>query len=99
MWGLITECEVRDAVKQVSLNKSSGLDGLPYEMYLRMSDMFVSLQTDMFNNWFAQGAIPGSITKSLITLLKKGGKHIREDLDNYRPITLPGLSEPCAACH
>ena len=29
--GLVTEYEVRDALKQVSLNKSPGLDGLPYD--------------------------------------------------------------------
>ena len=27
--GLVTECEVRDALEQVGLNKSPGLDGLP----------------------------------------------------------------------
>ena len=56
--GVVTECEVRDALKQVGLNKSPGLDGLPYEVYLRMSHMFVPILTDMFNHWFAQGANP-----------------------------------------
>ena len=56
--GVVTECEVRDALKQVGLNKSPGLDGLPYEEYL-----FVPILTDMFNHWFAQGAISGSVTK------------------------------------
>ena len=65
-----------------------GLDGLPYEVYLRMSHMFVPILTDMFNHWFAQGAIPGSVTKGVITLLKKGGRHVWEGLDDYRPITL-----------
>ena len=105
--GVITECEVRDALKQVGLNKSAGLDGLPYEVYLRMSHMFVPILTDMFNHLFAQGAIPGSVTKGMITLLKKGGRHVREGLDDYRPITLlntvkdfgPDLSESFAACH
>ena len=55
--GVVTECEVRDALKQIGL-KSPGLDGLPYEVYLRMSHMFVPILTDMFNHWFAQGAIP-----------------------------------------
>ena len=86
--GVITECEVRDALKQVGLNKSPGLDGLPYEVYLRMSHMFVPILTDMFNHWFALGAIPGSVTKVVITLLKKGGRHVWEGLDDYRPINL-----------
>ena len=83
--GVVTECEVHDALKQVGLNKSPGLDGLPFEVYLRMSHMFIPILTDMFNHWFAQGAIPGGVTKGVITLLKKGGKHVWEGLDNYRP--------------
>ena len=85
---MITKCEVRDALKQVGLNKSAGLDGLPYEVYLRMSRMFIPILTDMFNHWFAQGAIPGSVTKGVITLLKNGGRHVWEGIDDYRPITL-----------
>ena len=85
---MVTECEVRDALKQVGLNKSPGLDGLPYEVYLRMSHVFVPILTDMFNHWFAQRAIPGSVTKGVITLLKKGGRHVWDGLDDYRPITL-----------
>ena len=46
--GVITECEVRDALKQVGLNKSPGLDGLPDEVYLRQPHMFVPILTDMF---------------------------------------------------
>ena len=75
---VVTECEVHDALKQVGLNKSPGLDGLLYEVYLRMSHMFVPILTDMFNHWIAQGAIPGSVTKGVITLLKKGGRHVWE---------------------
>ena len=85
---MVTECEVRDGLKQVDFNKSLGLDGLPYEVYLRLSHMFVPILTNMFNHWFAQGAIPGSVTNGVITLLKKGGKHVWEGLDDYRPITL-----------
>ena len=76
--GVVTKCEVRDALKQVGLNKSAGLDGLPYEVYLRMLHMFVPILTDVFNHWFAQGAIPGCVTML----------HVGEGLDDYRPITL-----------
>ena len=64
---VITEYEVRDALKQFGLSKSPGLDGLPYEVYLRLPHMFVPILTDMFNHWFAQGAVPGSITNGVIT--------------------------------
>ena len=50
--------------------------------------MFVPILTDMFNHWFAQGAIPGSVTKGVTTLLKKGGRQVWEGLDDYRPVTL-----------
>ena len=50
--------------------------------------MFVPILMDMFNHWFTQGAISGSITKGVITLLEKGGRHVWEGLDDYRPITL-----------
>ena len=33
--GVVIECEVSDALKQVDLNKSPRLDGLLYEVYLR----------------------------------------------------------------
>ena len=50
--------------------------------------MFVPILTDVFNHWFAQGAIPGCVTKGVITLLKKGGQQVGEGLDDYRPLTL-----------
>ena len=81
--GLVTECEVRDTLKQVGINKSPGLDGLPYEVYLRLPHMFLPILTDVLNHWFAQEAIPGSITKGVIPLLKKGGMHVWEGLDDY----------------
>ena len=86
--GVVSECEVRNASKQVGVNKSPELVCLPYEVYLRLPRMFVPILTDMFNHWFAQGAIPGSVTKAVITLVKKGGRYVWEGLDDYRPITL-----------
>ena len=73
--GVVTECEVCDALKQVGLSKSLGLDGLHNEVYLRLLHVFVPILKDVFNHWFAKGAISGSITKGVITLLKKSGRH------------------------
>ena len=44
--------------------------------------MFVPILTDMFNHWFARGTIPSSITKGVITLLKKEGRQFRGELDD-----------------
>ena len=69
--------------------------------------MFVPILTDMFNYWFVQGAIPGSITKGVITLLKKKGQVClggsrRLQTNNFTKHRVkdfgPGLSEPTAAC-
>ena len=86
--GLVTECKVCDILKQISLINSLGLDSLSYKEYLTMLHMFVPILMDMFNHWFTQGAISGSITKSVIQLLKKSSRHVWEDSDDYRPITL-----------
>ena len=69
--GVVTECDVHDVLKQVGLNKSPGLNGLPYVVYLRLSHMFLPILTDIINHWFAQGAIPGSVTKGVIRMLRK----------------------------
>ena len=50
--------------------------------------MFVPILTDVFNHWFAQGAIPSGITKGVIGLLKKGSRHVWGHVYDYRPITL-----------
>ena len=52
--GFLTECKVCDALKPVGLKKSPRLDGLPYEVYLKLPHMFVPILADMFNHWFAQ---------------------------------------------
>ena len=38
--------------------------------------MFVPILMDIFNHLFSQGANADCISKSVITLLKKGGRHV-----------------------
>lgn len=39
-------------LKKVGRGKSSGFDGLPYEMYLRLAHIIVTILKVVFNNWF-----------------------------------------------
>ena len=72
-----------------------------------MVTLHVLILTDIFNPWFVQQAIPGSVTKGMMTLLKKCGRPVWEGLDDYGPITLlntvedfgSSLSEPLADFH
>ena len=85
--GIVTEAEVIRALRQVKPGKAPGLDGLPYELYLRQSHLFVPILTGLYNHWFSLGHIPDQVTKGVITLVKKKGK-TGEGVDDYRPITL-----------
>ena len=58
-------------LKQVGLSKLLGPDGLPWDVYWRLSHMFVPILTNTFHHWFALGAIPGSVTK--------GSDHITDE--------------------
>ena len=57
-------------------------------MDLRLPHSFEPILMDIFIHWFALRAIPSSVTKGVITLPRKVGRHVWEELDDYRPITL-----------
>ena len=89
----MTDYEVCVTLKQVSLNKSPGLDGLPYKLYLRLSHIFVPILTDVFHPWFIQGIIPGHVTKEVITWLKKSGSYVWKGFNDCSPITLLNIAK------
>lgn len=70
----------------IGSGKYPGLDGFPYELYLRLTDIFVPILTVAFNNCFLMGFISKRISRSVITLLIKGKDGGRE-FDYYMPIT------------
>jgi len=85
--GRITEEEIWQALKSVGLEKTPGIDGLPYEVYLRLSPMLVPLLETIYNNWMRQGSIPRRFTQGVVKLLcknKRGG----DGISNFRPLTM-----------
>ena len=83
--GCITEDEVRRAMKSVGLDKSPGIDGLPYEVYI--SHMFVLLLATIYNNWMRQCSILRRFTRGIVKLLRNN-KHGGDGISNFRPLTM-----------
>ena len=86
--GVVTECEVRDALKQVGLKQVAGTRWFALRSVLEDVAHVCAYSDGYVQPLVRPGAIPGSVTKGVITLLKKGGRHVWEGLDDYRPITL-----------
>lgn len=53
--GRIIEEKIWEALKKVGKDKIPGIQGLPYEVYLRLSPRFVPLLKILFKLWLKQG--------------------------------------------
>uniref|UniRef100_A0A803U0R0 Reverse transcriptase domain-containing protein n=1 Tax=Anolis carolinensis TaxID=28377 RepID=A0A803U0R0_ANOCA len=84
---LITEEEIKEAIKQLPNNKAPGPDGLTALYYKTFQDELIRNLKDIMNNSFKKAIIPNSWQNANITLLHKE-KTDPADLRNYRPISL-----------
>jgi hypothetical protein len=84
--GVVTNAECLTALKGFGRNKSPGIDGLPYEFYLRFWDVLGDDLVDVYNNCITRGSLSFSQRTGLITLLYK--KNDKLDTKNWRPISL-----------
>ena len=87
--GLITENECRNALDKMSLNKSPGSDGLTVEFYRVFWEDIKLLVIDSFSEAFSKKELAETHNYSIIKLLFK--KNNREELKNYRPISLANI--------
>ena len=83
----ITPAEVEEAIKISPHNSAPGGDGLPFEFYQTFSDTFSPFLASLFNDILSHGTLFPSATYSSITLIYKN-RGVREDLRNWRPISL-----------
>ena len=82
---LFSEAEASDAVQNLNLNKSPGLDGLTQEFYETFWAELKYPHLDMITESLSQGSLPCSMRQVVLTLFFKGDN---TDLKNYRPISL-----------
>jgi exonuclease III len=80
--------EIKKTITQLAKGKSPGNDGLTAEFYSKFSSEISPILESLYNNIFLRNKEMASTMKEgLITLIYKG-KGEREDLKNWRPISL-----------
>lgn len=84
---IITKGEIFKALKDMSNNKSPGLDGFPREFYAIMWKEIGNDLSDVIANVCLMDKMPASWSVGLVTLIYKEKGNIN-DLKNWRPITL-----------
>lgn len=78
--------EVRSAVEKMASNKAPGEDGIPAELVRACGHRLYAALADRFTEYHKADRVPAAWRTSRTVLLFKKGD--REDLANYRPITL-----------
>ncbi|CAI5935416.1 unnamed protein product [Closterium sp. NIES-65] len=85
-----TEQEVKKAFAAMAKNKSPGGDGLPKELFEAHWDLLGSSFMAMVKDFEKSATLPVEIKEAVTILLHKKGE--RDQLNNYRPITLLNFS-------
>lgn len=86
----LTTEELGQAVRTMASEKSPGTDGISAEFYSYFWPLIGEEFTEMINLALARGTLPPGMTQGLITLIYKSRE--RQDLSNWRPITLLNVS-------
>ena len=82
----ITLEELKETLKGCK-DSSPGPDGITYSIYKEFWDIVGKYIVDSWNHSLRTGSLPPSHKESVLTLLPKPGKDLRE-IKNWRPITL-----------
>jgi len=87
--GALTSEECHKAINSMKLNKSPGIDGLTVEFYKHFWPLFGDFLLSTFNEGYEKGCLTDSQRMSVLSLIYKKGD--REDISNYRPISLTNV--------
>ena len=79
--------EIIQAIKNMQLNKSPGLDGFPVDFYRAFEDILGPLLLEVYNDACRKGTLPQSMHTAIISFIYKKGKDAL-DPSGYRPISL-----------
>jgi hypothetical protein len=82
----IEEAKLLAAAQAMALNKSPSPNGFAIQFFTKYWNFLGADFAQMLRHAHQSGCLPGAMNKGLIILLHKNT--VREELDNWRPITL-----------
>ena len=83
--GSVTLEECSEAIKNMKLNKSPGLDGLTVEFYKTFREKLKYLLVKVYNKGHEDNLLTYSQRSSVLSLIFKKGDPLK--FENYRPIS------------
>ena len=86
----ITSTEIKTVIKNLSKNKSPGLDSFPGEFYQTYREELMPNLLKLFQKIAEEGSLPNSFYEAMITQIPKPDKDNTEK-ENYRPISLRNI--------
>lgn len=84
----VSESDCAEAIKHMKNGSAPGSDGLTTEFYKVFWQKIKDLVIDSYRHSFTCGHVSTTQQKGIITLIHKGKDLPRENLSNWRPITL-----------
>ena len=79
--------EIKKATTQLKVDKSSGIDGIPAEVYQHGEEAVLDKLQDLFTNCWEKGTLPQDLKDAVIVSLYRD-KREKSDCSNYQGFTL-----------
>ena len=83
----INESEIKDLLKNLDINKASGIDTIPPKLVKLSADFLTPLLTKAINTSIAQNVFPENAKTASVIPLDKG-KPNKNEMSNFRPVSV-----------
>ena len=87
-WVPITEHEIREAFRDIPLDKAPGPDEIPHRVLKAVLEVLAEPLTMIFNRSVQLSYVPRAFKQSITAVLRKAGKDDYSKPKSYRPIAL-----------